>query len=204
MTPEQAAALRAPFPPEAIGKLPKAGTTLDYVGHAATTDRLLQVDADWTWEPPTKDELERLPSGDGMWIKLTVAGVTRFGWGDGKNIKEWISDAIRNASMRFGVALDLWSKEDLHSPASSESAANAGPSPSQAGPATSKLRRENIKARCVALQADNVSVADKRAEWQLPTVDNSDDHQLGLWEEMLTELEAGLAAPFSSTREVTV
>jgi hypothetical protein len=113
MKPEEAAALRAPFPPEAIGKIPKGGALLDYVGHAATTDRLLSVDPDWTWEPPTKDELERLPSGDGMWIKLTVCGVTRYGWGDGKNLKEWISDAIRNAAMRFGVALDLWSKEDL-------------------------------------------------------------------------------------------
>ena len=119
MTPEQAAALRAPFPPETIGKIPKGGALLDYVGHAAVTDRLLAVDPDWTWEPPTKDELERLPNAEGMWIKLTVGGVTRFGWGDGKNVKEWISDAIRNAAMRFGVALDLWSKEDLQHAASS-------------------------------------------------------------------------------------
>ena len=28
--------------------------------------------------------------------------------------KQLISDAIRNAAMRFGVALDLWAKEDLH------------------------------------------------------------------------------------------
>ena len=28
--------------------------------------------------------------------------------------KQLISDALRNAAMRFGVALDLWSKEDLH------------------------------------------------------------------------------------------
>ncbi len=120
MTPEQSLRLRAPFPPEAIGKIPKGGALLDYVGHAATTDRLLQVDPDWTWEPPTSDELQRLPGGDGMWIKLTVCGVTRFGWGDGKNIKEWISDAIRNAAMRFGVALDLWSKEDLRHDESAE------------------------------------------------------------------------------------
>jgi len=119
MTPEQAAALRAPFPAEAIGYLPKGGTMLAYCGHAAVTDRLLAVDPDWTWEPPTKDELERLPNAEGMWIKLTVGGVTRFGWGDGKNVKEWISDAIRNAAMRFGVALDLWSKEDLQHAASS-------------------------------------------------------------------------------------
>ncbi len=139
MKPEQAAALRAPFPPDAIGWLPKGGTMLSYVGHAAVCDRLLQVDPDWTWEPPTSDELQRLPNGDGMWIKLTVGGVTRFGWGDGKNIKEWISDAIRNAAMRFGVALDLWSKEDLrHEDAGAERATDATQTRTQApAPATS-------------------------------------------------------------------
>jgi hypothetical protein len=42
-----------------------------------------------------------------------VCGVTRIGVGDGKNAKERIGDAIRNAAMRFGVALDLWAKENL-------------------------------------------------------------------------------------------
>ncbi|MCR4340018.1 MAG: hypothetical protein NUW01_09040 [Gemmatimonadaceae bacterium] len=96
---------------------------LDYVGHAAATDRLLQADPGFTWEPLARDE-HGLPvtvtSGlladeqVGLWINLTVAGVTRPGFGGGKNIKEAIGDAIRNAAMRFGVALDLWSKEDLH------------------------------------------------------------------------------------------
>ena len=45
----------------------------------------------------------------------TVCGVTRIGVGDGKSMKELIGDAIRNAAMRFGVALDLWSKEELES-----------------------------------------------------------------------------------------
>jgi len=49
-----------------------------------------------------------------LWIKLTICGVTRLGVGDGKSPKECIGDAIRNAAMRFGVALDLWAKEDLH------------------------------------------------------------------------------------------
>lgn len=135
------AALRAPFPAEVIGKLPKPlsrdaqkgfcnecgsrhglpAVHLDYVGHAALTDRLLQVDPEWTWEPMSLD-----PSGapafdrnGGLWIRLTVLGVTRIGYGDsgGKNganaVKECIGDALRNAAMRFGCALDLWSKEDL-------------------------------------------------------------------------------------------
>lgn len=115
MTPEKATALRKPFPAESIGKLPKGGVMLDYVGHAAVTDRLLTVDPHWSWEPFALDA-NGLPALDGsrnLWIRLTICGVTRIGVGDGKNAKEIIGDAIRNAAMRFGVALDLWAKEDL-------------------------------------------------------------------------------------------
>lgn len=95
---------------------------LDYVGHAALTDRLLDVDPDWNWEPVswTQDGQPALDSDGGMWIKLTVLGVTRLGYGDaqgktgGDAMKERIGDALRNAGMRFGAALDLWHKGDLH------------------------------------------------------------------------------------------
>ena len=95
---------------------------LDFVGHAAVTDRLLQVDPIWTWEPMATDE-DGLPilmttgllpdENVGLWINLTVADVTRPGFGGGKNTKEAIGDALRNAAMRFGVGIDLWSKQDL-------------------------------------------------------------------------------------------
>ena len=136
MDAEQAKALRAEFPPSSIGKLPKPyradspkgqcrecngfhgmpAVHLDYAGHAAVTDRLLKVDPLWSWEPFATDErgLPALDSKGNLWIRLTVCGVTRIGVGDGKNAKEVIGDAIRNAAMRFGVALDLWAKEDLH------------------------------------------------------------------------------------------
>ena len=138
--------LRKPFPPHQISKLPKptkaqteavradfkkgircqvCGTWhhpdvvhLDYVGHAALTDRLLDCDPNWTWEPCVEPGLPN--PGNGMWIKLTVCGVSRLGYGhaDGKSggdaIKETIGDALRNAAMRFGAALDLWHKGDLH------------------------------------------------------------------------------------------
>lgn len=136
MTPEVAKILRDKFPDEAIGTLPKPtrrdaqkgncavcggyhglpAVHLDYVGHAAATDRLLQADPCWTWEAFAlgDDGLPALDHEGNLWIRLTVAGVTRPGVGDGASIKEKIGDAIRNAAMRFGVALDLWSKEDLH------------------------------------------------------------------------------------------
>lgn len=116
------ALLRQPFPANQISYLPKGGAKLAYVGHAALTDRLLDADPAWAWEPlamnphglPVMDEM------GGMWIRLTVCGVTRLGYGHagsktgGDAIKEVIGDALRNAAMRFGAALDLWHKGELH------------------------------------------------------------------------------------------
>ena len=97
---------------------------LDYVGHAALTHRLLDCDPEWSWKPVALDErgLPLLDANGGMWIGLTVCGVTRLGYGypdakkgkGGDAIKEIIGDALRNAAMRFGAALDLWHKGDLH------------------------------------------------------------------------------------------
>lgn len=95
---------------------------LDYVGHAALTDRLLDTDIEWSWEPVafTQDGLPAFDHNNGLWIRLTVQGVSRLGYGaaDGKNggdaVKEIIGDALRNAAMRFGAALDLWHKGNLH------------------------------------------------------------------------------------------
>jgi hypothetical protein len=114
--------LRKPFPDHQISYLPKGGVKLAYVGHAALTDRLLDTDPAWNWEPlaisshglPVMDDM------GGMWIRLTICGVTRLGYGHagsktgGDAIKEVIGDALRNAAMRFGAALDLWHKGDLH------------------------------------------------------------------------------------------
>jgi hypothetical protein len=125
MASEQFEALRVPFPPETVGKLPKAGIQLDYVGHAAVTDRLLTVDPHWWWEPFATDDaglpaVTYGPKDASLWIWLHVAGVSRIGVGTapvaaGDLFKQLIGDAIRNAAMRFGVALDLWSRDELES-----------------------------------------------------------------------------------------
>jgi hypothetical protein len=142
------AAMREPFPAQYIGKLPKGTKAqnecpadqkvnckvcggwhhprivhLDYVGHAAITQRLLDADPCWSWEPLafTEHGLPRLDESGGLWIRLTVAGMTRLGYGDagGKHgpsaTKEAIGDALRNAAMRFGAALELWHKGDWES-----------------------------------------------------------------------------------------
>lgn len=142
--------LREPFAPNQISKLPKPTKAqtdevkadfkkgkrclicgawhhpdvvhLDYVGHAALTDRLLDCDPLWNWEPFAvgSDGYPVIDKDGGMWIRLTVCGVTRPGYGDaqgktgGDAMKERIGDALRNAAMRFGAALDLWHKGDLH------------------------------------------------------------------------------------------
>lgn len=146
------ALLRAPFAPHHISRLPKPTKAqteavkadfkvgrrcaecgswhhpdvvhLDYVGHAALTDRLLDADPHWSWEPVAfRDGLPAFDQTGGLWIKLTVGDVTRLGYGHaaakpnadpGAREKEVIGDALRNAAMRFGAALDLWHKGDLH------------------------------------------------------------------------------------------
>lgn len=148
MDQQTADALRAPFPPEAVGKLPKVTCSacsdskqeckqhkrakcrtckayvstqhihVDFVGHAHVTERLLAVDLDWSWEPLafTNQGLPAIDDIGGLWIKLTISGKTRLGYGHtpkrgGDAVKELIGDAIRNAAMRFGVALEYWKKE---------------------------------------------------------------------------------------------
>lgn len=89
---------------------------IEYVGHAEVTDRLLQADPEWEWEAMSNDAqgLPQLDGNGGLWMLLTVSGVTRPGYGhaDGKKggdaVKETIGDALRNAAMRFGVGIDLW------------------------------------------------------------------------------------------------
>jgi len=129
---QKLARLREPFPAEKVGKLPKrqkqadgsfAEIQLDYIGHADVTERLLDVDPEWNWEPMgvAPDGLPMMILNDaghpvGLWIRLTVCGVTRIGYGSVAGgafdaEKQLIGDALRNAAMRFGVALDLWRKE---------------------------------------------------------------------------------------------
>ena len=151
------AALRKQFPPEQIGKLPRGGARLDYVGHADVTSRLLEADPEWNWEPMARDtdmtalagyydpeairevvanslpkfDLDKNGNPVGLWIRLTVGGVTRLGYGSVPSdqrdaVKVLIGDALRNAAMRFGVALDLWAKGDRADPTAENPSGSAG------------------------------------------------------------------------------
>lgn len=199
MTPETANKLRAPFEPKQIGHIPKVtcqdcsakkctkhkpkncGTCkaylgnhihIDYVGHADTTDRLLAVDPGWNWEPLgfSGDGLPAMDGNGGMWIKLTVAGVTRLGYGHagqkrgGDAVKEIIGDAIRNAAMRFGVALDLWRKE---SPEPVTAAPREDDEPDEA--VTTEQVINGLRQKCLAIWrgkgGDITSLVAEYARW---------------------------------------
>jgi hypothetical protein len=108
--------------PKIVGKLPKGGTQLDFVGHADVTKMLIEIDPNWSWEPVAFDA-DGLPAyrvENGMahmagW--LTVHGVRRLGVGSVMHnkqdlLKELASDFIRNAAMRFGICLSLWTKQE--------------------------------------------------------------------------------------------
>ena len=164
---ERLAKLRAPFADGDVSTLPKPykkdspkgrcsecngwhglpAVHLEYVGHAALTARLLDVDPTWTWEPVGADErgLPAFDSEGGLWIRLTVAGHTRLGYGDAQGkrgpnaVKEAIGDALRNAAMRFGAALDLWHKGDLSQSAAAAEGADADEPPPD-NPATRRAR----------------------------------------------------------------
>ena len=56
-------------------------------------------------------------------------------------VKESISDAIKVAAMRFGVALDIWSKEDL----------DAGGEPITSSPQLSAQEAADIRDKCINL-----------------------------------------------------
>lgn len=95
---------------------------VDFVGHAQMTARIGEIDPAWQWEPFALDDngLPFIIYGEAqavLWINLTIGGVTRPGVGlcdrsKGSLHKELIGDALRNAGMRFGLALKLWAKED--------------------------------------------------------------------------------------------
>jgi hypothetical protein len=107
--------------PYIVGKLPRGGITLDFVGHAEITRILIDVDVNWSWEPCGWDNgRPAIHEVNGMavrWGYLTILGKTMLGVGSARSdkpdlVKELIGDFIRNASMRFGICLSLWSKSE--------------------------------------------------------------------------------------------
>ena len=117
--------------PSIVGKLPKRRKNadgswgqpvyLDYVGHADITKILIEVDPLWNWEPVAWDHgRPAITERDGiatLWVRLTLLGKSMLGCGSVSASKEdldkeLIGDSLRNAAMRFGIALALWSNAE--------------------------------------------------------------------------------------------
>jgi hypothetical protein len=175
--------IRCPESPKGCGQwITEKHMHVDFVGHANVTHRLLEVDPEWTWEPMAfgQNGLPALDGNGGLWIRLTVAGVTRIGYGaaEGKTgenaIKEAIGDAIKIAAMRFGVGLDLWRKEEASGKEPDEpTPIGRGEAPqnghrSAASAAqmqdTAAAARKALAAKCEAMGYDRDAVAAKFRE----------------------------------------
>lgn len=150
--------------PKLVGKLPKGGITLDFVGHADVTKMLIEIDPEWTWEPAafSADGLPAYRVENGMahmagW--LTLCGVRRLGVGSVMHnkpdlLKELVSDFLRNAAMRFGVCLSLWTKQEW------EDGPSVAPAPKPKS--DGKVSADNIarfKKACVDAGLDPAQVA---------------------------------------------
>ena len=108
--------------PKIVGKLPKGGQQLDFVGHADTQKALSEIDPTWTMEPVAFDEFGlpafRVENGMAhMAAWMTLLGVRRLGVGSVQAskpdlYKELLSDSLRNCAMRHNVYLALWSKSE--------------------------------------------------------------------------------------------
>lgn len=149
--------------PKIVGKLPKGNVQLDFVGHADVTKFLLETDPNWRWVPCAwVDGRPAIHVENGMatmWGELTVLGQARLGVGsvraDKPDLdKELVSDFIRNAAMRFGFCLSLWTKqewEDLDNnpkPApTNKPVPKAAPAPATDG-FISNEQRQQLQAAC--------------------------------------------------------
>jgi hypothetical protein len=117
--------------PKIVNKLPKGGITLDFVGHADVTKTLIEVDPLWTWQPVAWDDngMPKIHVANGvatMWGIMTVHGKQMLGVATVQAnkpdlYKELASDFIRNAAMRFGLFLSLWTKSEWEDQAASPS-----------------------------------------------------------------------------------
>ena len=158
--------------PKIVGKLPKAGMSLDFVGHADVVKALCEIDEAWSMEPVAFDAnglpAYRVENGMAhMAAWMTIHGVRRLGIGSVMHnkpdlFKELQSDAIRNCAMRFGIYLSLWTKsewEDVSYTPATPLVKSAAPAPKPApvvdsNPLVSADNIERFKGACAEAALD--------------------------------------------------
>ena len=137
--------------PKIVGKLPKGGVQLDFVGHADITRILIEIDPHWRLVPIAWDNgrpaVNIVNDMATMWFELTLLGTSRLAIGTAKANafdldKQLYGDALRNGAMRFGISLNLWTKnewEDLdHNPTPVKARPSAPTSAPEQAPKQSK------------------------------------------------------------------
>ena len=168
--------------PKIVGKLPKGGAQLDFVGHADITRLLLEIDPTWRWVPiEWKDGRPAIHVENGMatmWGELTLLGQARLGVGSVRADKvdldkELVGDFLRNAAMRFGICLSLWTKqewEDLgetpKKPArpvgtAAKPAPTVTPAPASSDELLSQKQREDFEKACKDKGFSTIMVAQR-------------------------------------------
>lgn len=107
--------------PKIVGTIPRNGVNLSYVSHSEITRILITIDAGWSWEPIEwingRPAIHIENGMATMWGKMTLLGKPMICVGSARADKpeyekELIGDLLRNGSMRYGIALNLWSKQD--------------------------------------------------------------------------------------------
>lgn len=213
---------------------------IDYVGHADATSRLLEADPGWSWEPQTRDidpavlagavatgnaeviravldaaapkfDLDDRGGPVGLWIRLTVGGVTRPGYGScpsgqGDAVKVLIGDAIRNAAMRFGVAVDLWAKGDRADPTAENATSSGGQAvrgrQREAAEPAAPAKPRSAGPRRVQPQAPPGAETD--ADWMRHMCDDliqsatTRDELMGHWDKVDEQVSAGKCTDVSA------
>jgi len=164
--------------PKIVGKLPKAGMQLDFVGHADVVKALCEIDEAWSMEPVAFDAnglpAYRVENGMAhMAAWMTIHGVRRLGIGSVMHnkpdlFKELQSDAIRNCAMRFGIYLSLWTKsewEDVSYTSATPLVKSAAPAPKPvalaSNPSVSAENIERFKGACADAALDWREIANK-------------------------------------------
>lgn len=170
--------------PKIVGKLPKGGAQLDFVGHADITRLLLEIDPTWRWVPiEWKDGRPAIHVENGMatmWGELTLLGQARLGVGSVRADKvdldkELVGDFLRNAAMRFGICLSLWTKQEwedlgetpkkparpLGSAVKNTPIPAATPAPASSDELLSQKQREDFEKACKDKGFSTIMVAQR-------------------------------------------
>jgi hypothetical protein len=157
--------------PKIVGKLPKGGMQLDFVGHADTQKALSEIDPTWSMEPVAFDEFGlpafRVENGMAhMAAWMTVLGVRRLGVGSVQAskpdlYKELLSDTLRNCAMRHNVYLSLWTKSEWDDVPHTTSTPAPKPAPvakvEPAKPSDPLVSMDNIKRFVDACKASGLN-----------------------------------------------